>query len=142
MNNLLSHLTKIDFSNATDFSEKDLENRAILIGVVAEIILSKKLHNKNEKLREFIYQNFKIELGDYLYKSRTLLLSRIIRLIESSDKNMLNNYSNSISLFLTNMSNDSNNKSNSEETPQKKSKRKSTLDSIDSWRKVISGENV
>lgn len=141
MNNLLRYLTNIDFSNSIDFSDNDLEERAILIGVVAELILSKKLHNKNEDLKDFINTNFRIELGDYLYKSRTLLLSRIIRLIESSDKEFLRKTTSNISSYLQDLKITAKN-TTYENHPNKKSKRKSTMDSIENWRKVISGENV
>lgn len=142
MNSLLRHLTEIDFSNSADFSEKDLQERAVLIGVVAEIVLSKKLHTKNETLKEFIDSNFAIEYGEYLYKSRTLLLSRLIRLIESSNKETLQSYIDNINAFLTGKNEQENKQTpNQGKNSKGKSKRKSTMDSIDSWRKVISGED-
>ncbi|HEM3480986.1 hypothetical protein ACS6Y5_04710 [Streptococcus suis] len=50
-----------------------------VIGIVSELILSKVIFQKNDEIRKFIKEVFNLELKDYLYKSRTLLVARLTR---------------------------------------------------------------
>jgi hypothetical protein len=137
MKKMFDFLSMIDFSNSDQFSEKELEDRAILIGIVAEIILSKKLFRKNEELKDFISAKFNLDLLEYIYKSRTLLLARVIRLLESAGKEQLQDYIDKVTEFIIDYDKKTKMTFN-ESGVQRKNKKKNTLETIDSWRKVIS----
>ncbi|MBO0478149.1 hypothetical protein JZO72_00785 [Vagococcus fluvialis] len=60
-----------------------------LYGYFSTLILSKKFAYMNNELED-IMDYFGLEFLPYVYKSRTILLSRIIRIIEKKDEQSLN----------------------------------------------------
>lgn len=147
MKKLLNYLTEIKFSDSKGLTPNDFEHRAIFIGIIAEMLLSKRLFPRNEDLKDFIKSAFNLEILDYVYKSRTLLLARIIRRIEKAEKETLTEYVEHTYSYIkkldiyeyTNATTEYQmNESKQEfENIKKKNKKKSTIDTIESWRKVI-----
>ncbi|WP_117017118.1 hypothetical protein [Aeribacillus pallidus] len=61
-------------------------DKALLIGSISQLILQKKIYKRNNDISDLIKEVFETEFLDYVMKSRTLLVSRIIRIIDSSDE--------------------------------------------------------
>jgi hypothetical protein len=138
---ILSYISGIKLSNSNNFSSKELEDRAIFMGVMAELLLSKELFKRNDDLKVFIQEIFGIQPLEYLFKSRTLLLSRIIRIIESAEKDQLKKYIQSVYNYIDiNAVTVGNSEIVTNKITTKKGKN-STIDTIDRWRKVINREN-
>lgn len=66
----------------------ELKNKIIprykIIGITVELILSKELFKKNSDLDFFLNDIFSVQYKEYVMKSRTMIVSRICRLIETS----------------------------------------------------------
>lgn len=140
MKEILNFLTRMKLSNSNLYSERDLEDRALFIGIIAELVLSKELFKKNDDLSEFVEGIFEVEFLEYLFRSRTLLLSRIIRLVETADKRLLHMFISKTFDFIDKESNDRVTEVE-EGYPVKRGKKKSNIETIESWRKVISRDN-
>lgn len=54
-----------------------------MMGIVSELILSKKVFSKNTEISIFLKLVFETEFKEYVMKSRTLILSRAIRVIDN-----------------------------------------------------------
>ena len=80
----------------------ELKNKNIptykIVGIVSELLLSKEIFRANDDIRGFLDEIFSIKFKDYLYKSRTLLVSRTIRVILSIDNQM--SYKSKLYLFI------------------------------------------
>ena len=77
-----SSLSKLNGNTNTDLL------RLELYSIVTDVFLSKEYFNKNRDIVAFIDAiNFKY--ADYLFRSRTLLLARILRDINKADKDEL-----------------------------------------------------
>lgn len=83
-----------------------------LYGVFSSLILSKNYAPQNKDL-ENIMSLFQFAFKDYVFKSRTILLSRVIRIIESKDEQELKKLIITLLNYLEN--NDSKTKSVSKE---------------------------
>lgn len=63
----------------------ELKNKTIykykIIGIVSELLFSKKIFLKNSDINYFLMQVFKIQFKEYVMKSRTLVVSHIIKII-------------------------------------------------------------
>ena len=57
-----------------------------IIGIISELILSNELFSKNTDIENFLKDIFGMELKAYLFKSRTLIVARVTRVIVSMDK--------------------------------------------------------
>lgn len=71
----------------------ELKNKSIpkykLIGIVTELIYSKKIFKKNKDIKIFINDIFSIELKEYILKSRTLIVAKISKEITYSENTYL-----------------------------------------------------
>lgn len=80
----------------------ELKNKNIptykVIGIVAELLLSREIFRANDDIRDFLDEIFSIRFKDYLYKSRTLLVSRTIRVLLSMDNQT--SYKSNLYLFV------------------------------------------
>lgn len=80
----------------------ELKNKNIakykVIGIVAELLLSKKIFNKNVDIEKFLEETFNLYFKIYLYKSRTLLVARVIREIIKLENN--SSYKKRLFLFI------------------------------------------
>ncbi|MBE5061033.1 MAG: hypothetical protein KH045_04745 [Megamonas funiformis] len=80
----------------------ELKNKNIakykVIGIVAELLLSKKIFNKNVDIEKFLEETFNLYFKTYLYKSRTLLVARVIREIIKLENN--SSYKKRLFLFI------------------------------------------
>lgn len=79
----------------------ELKNKTVskykIIGIVSQLLLSRKVFPANLDIAEFLKDVFSLEFKDYLFKSRTLLIARIIRQIDAIEndnvyKNKLYNF--------------------------------------------------
>ena len=59
-----------------------------LYGIYVDLLLSRKIFAHNEDIKPFCEQN-DLKFKDYVYRSRTLLVSRVIRSIEKADMQTL-----------------------------------------------------
>ena len=79
----------------------ELKNKQIykykMIGIVAELLLSKKIFPKNNDIKEFILETFSIEFKDYVMKSRSMIVARISKIISVAEDERL--YSQKLLLF-------------------------------------------
>lgn len=68
----------------------ELKNKVVpnykIIGIVSELLLSKKIFPKNIDIEDFLKDIFGLELKSYLFKSRSLIVSKVIREIKSMKK--------------------------------------------------------
>lgn len=58
-----------------------------IIGIVAEIIFSKEIFNKNGEIKIFLKDVFNLTYKDYIMKSRTMIVSKISKFIITSPNN-------------------------------------------------------
>lgn len=95
-NNLISAksiLSKLDKRN-------DIERiRTTLYAVFISIILSENIFKRNIDIKDFLY-SINLEYKDYVYSSRTLLVGRIIRSIETAKPEELYLYLDSCKVLL------------------------------------------
>lgn len=67
----------------------ELKNKSIykykVMGIVSDILLSKKIFLKNSDINFFLKEVFDIEFKDYIMKSRTLITSHVIKVIYNSE---------------------------------------------------------
>lgn len=112
------------YSNATTDAKINL-----LPTIIGYIVFEKEFYKSNDDLREFTGKYLGLNFKDYVFRSRTLLYSRIVK--ECYFKNdALNNLSTKIDIFLKD-------KSNSHFDHKKKTTSPSQIDIINGWRKVI-----
>ncbi|GAB1793942.1 hypothetical protein [Priestia megaterium] len=83
-----------------------------LIGIVSEIILSEELFKKNIDTKSFTEEVFGKVFNEYVYASRTLIVSRTIRLIEECDNKIYLNYKNNLYKFVSKNIDNSKSKNN------------------------------
>ncbi|WP_419962059.1 hypothetical protein [Psychrobacillus sp. BM2] len=108
---------------------KHLEDKKIILyGIVTEIILSNTLIKKNITFQSFTEDFFGTIFKFYVYKSRTLLLARCLRLVEKYDLDMSNALIDKL-LIVFNIQPPKSNKNNSK-----------NLDVLLAWKKVINNE--
>lgn len=77
-----SNLSKLNGNTNVDLL------RLELYSIVTEVFLSKAYFNRNSEIVAFI-DAINYQYGEYLFKSRTLLLARILRDIKKADKEEL-----------------------------------------------------
>ena len=70
-----------------------------LIGIVSEIILS-ELFDRNIDIKSFLMEVFNKEFNEYVYASRTTIVSRTIRLIEDCEDKVYLEYKNNLYKFI------------------------------------------
>ncbi|MEI2282732.1 hypothetical protein [Paenibacillus polysaccharolyticus] len=58
-----------------------------VIGIVSKLLLSKELFKKNEEIAEFLKTVFQVEFKEYVMSSRTLIVARTVKLIETLEDN-------------------------------------------------------
>ena len=71
-----------------------------IVGVVAELVFSKKIFQKNTEIQEFIKNNFNYEEKDYILKSRFLIVSKLSKIIIMGNEKEKENLRKNISLFV------------------------------------------
>ncbi|WP_430514923.1 hypothetical protein [Lactococcus lactis] len=65
----------------SSLKNKDIP-RFSMMGIVSELILSKEAFHKNSDIEVFLKEIFDIEFRSYVIKSRTIIVSRLIRTID------------------------------------------------------------
>ena len=55
------------------------------VGIVAELLYSRKIFSHNPDIISFLKEVFAIEYRDYVFKSRTLIVAKTCRYIEETD---------------------------------------------------------
>lgn len=99
MNNNIYIKLLESLSKTNDFNYK----RSLLYSTYSSLLLSKEHFKRNSDLQPFVesllelwkskpqFQNLekKLHFGDYVYKSRSIVISRVIRIIEVADKNQI-----------------------------------------------------
>lgn len=63
-----------------------------VMGIVTEIVLSKEEFPKNSDIVPFLEQIFKVQFKEYVMRSRTLIVSRLMRLVDNSDEEAFKSY--------------------------------------------------
>lgn len=72
----------------------------VLLGVSSSIILSKEIFPKNDDLKIFLKETYNLEFRDYVFKSRTLIVARVIRHINKLESNDTEKLRKSLLLFI------------------------------------------
>lgn len=62
-----------------------LVSRYKIIGISSELILELNLFPKNHDLAPFLQDVYGLEFKEYILRSRTLILARVVRHLDSSD---------------------------------------------------------
>lgn len=104
------------------FDKKEDQLKSQLYGYFSSLILSKKYAPANPDL-EIVMKKFGLEFRPYVYKSRTVLLSRVIRIIEKKEKNDLVSILKEIDKYLNDF-NQNIQVSDADDTEEKKTKKK------------------
>lgn len=91
MNNLIFYINTLKQTNIPKYT---------FIGITCELILSKELFKSNSDLIPFLKDTFDIEFLPYVMKSRTTIISRMVRTIYSYDKKQFNEYRKKLIKFL------------------------------------------
>ena len=108
---------------------KNIEDKKIkLFGVVTNIVLSNVLIKRNNDFKEFTLDFFNIIFNDYVYNSRTLILARCLRLIDTYEPNQIDLLIEKL-LIVFNV-----------KPPMSKNTNSNNLEVLISWRKVINNE--
>lgn len=80
----------------------ELKNKNVpkykVIGIVSELLLSKQVFPRNIDIKVFLKDIFELELKEYLFRSRTLLIARVTREIIAIEKENL--YKNMLYKFI------------------------------------------
>lgn len=90
---------KVKIKNYYRGIENDDSLRIELYGLLSEIILSKELFKKNNDINDLL-TTLNLEYKDYVMKSRTNILARIIRDIERLDSDELMPFYKKVGSFL------------------------------------------
>jgi hypothetical protein len=89
--------------------KNELKNKIVskykLIGISSEIILSFDIFPKNPDLEPFVSEVFNAEFRPYVFKSRTLLASRVIRIIHQSTDSEISLQKNKLYKFIEELTN-------------------------------------
>ncbi|UQD53506.1 hypothetical protein C0971_16880 [Bacillus methanolicus] len=101
-----------------------IADKANFIGTISQLILQRKIFKRNSDISYFIEEVFKTEFLDYVMKSRTLLISRLIRIVNSANKKEFSEIIARFNNYIINAKND-------------EDKEKETIDFLDYWGKVI-----
>lgn len=108
---------------------KNIEDKKIkLFGVLTNIMLSNVLIKRNQDFIGFTHDFFNVVFNDYVYKSRTLLLARCLRLIDNYEPDQIDLLIEKL-LIVFNV-----------KPPMSKSSNSNNLEVLISWRKVINNE--
>lgn len=80
----------------------ELKNKSIykykITGIVSELLFSKKIFPKNNDIKLFLKEVFELEFKEYVMKSRTLIVSHLIKLIYISEEE--NDYKKNLLKFI------------------------------------------
>lgn len=71
-----------------------------IIGIIVELIFSKKIFKKNAEIQEFLENIFNYEAKDYILKSRSLIISKISKIIVTNDEKEKENLRKKIASFV------------------------------------------
>lgn len=106
------------------------QRKIIIPGIIAEIIFNKDIYKSNADLREFtnIFDN---HYADYLFNSRPLLYSRLIKEFKSLEEESIDSYYKQLLKFINALDDGKN--------YQKKDvkQKNNNTDNIKSWSKLI-----
>lgn len=123
--NLKNKIRKLE--NISDENLKRME----LYSIVSTLILSKNIFKFNKDINNFL-KILNINFKNYVLKSRTLILARVLRKIEKADMQKLNFYSSSIKDFYNKEINNINSNNKEEKVaPTKNSRKKSEHNYMD-----------
>ena len=64
----------------------------LILGIVSEIILSKEIFKKNKDISLFLKNIFELEFKEYVMKSRTMIMSKTLKKIYSSNEQEIQKY--------------------------------------------------
>lgn len=80
----------------------ELKNKNIpkykIIGIITELIYSKRVFKKNKDIEIFVKEVFNIELKDYIVRSRSMIVSKVVKFIVDSERDT--NYKNKLVEFI------------------------------------------
>lgn len=121
------------------------ENKNDIYSVVIPLILSKKVFKKSAELKSFMETVLDFKFNDYVYKSRSILIGRVVRLVNElsvEDSVVLNEKVTKFLLDIIDINNESN--KNSEEVINgnngkrvAKTKKKKATSFFSDWNKYI-----
>lgn len=83
-NQVISKINKIQNLNDIEYVKGEMYS------IFSILILSKKQFSKNTEIKEFL-DKFNINFKEYVYVSRTMVLSRTLRKIERADEELIKN---------------------------------------------------
>ncbi|QRZ33086.1 hypothetical protein [Lactococcus cremoris] len=120
-------ISKIDYEL---YQESDDKLKSQLYGYFTTLILSKVYAPMNSDLED-IMKKFNIKFLPYVYKSRTILLSRVIRIIEKKSNQDLSTMLDSLKEYLDSADiKEDSLKKDTKKTDKKKRKKKNIFDDI------------
>lgn len=102
-------------------------DKAELVGLVSLLIYSKDIFNSNKDIGPFIELLFGYNYPDYIMKSRTLIVAKSSRHMNSMDSDSLSNIHKKISIYL--------NVKTSTNEQNKSTNNKKSYDKLNTWLK-------
>lgn len=105
-------------------------NSTLFVGVTAKILLSKQIFKKNIDLSIFIQEIFDISFLNYVIRSRTLILARVIKHINQLNDKETTKLAIKMHNYLIKQGISDTNK---EKEKKVKNKKNNTLDFMDKW---------
>lgn len=77
------------------------QKRVALFSAYTYILLSKEVYEKNSEIKELIIK-LNLDFKDYIFRSRTMIVARFIRILESASENEIDIYLDTIMNILFN----------------------------------------
>lgn len=71
-----------------------------LIGITAELLLSREIFPKNSQIEDFLNDVFRVKYKTYVMKSRTLMVARCCKVISTCEEKEYNIYKRGILKFV------------------------------------------
>ncbi|WP_052098196.1 hypothetical protein [Paenibacillus stellifer] len=97
-----------------------------LFSILTSLLLSKNVFKNNSEIVSFL-SSLNIEFKEYVFKSRTLILARVLRTVENLDESMLEMYMNILENMLIRKTEDT------EEVQNKETKQRNEKNSTNNY---------
>ena len=80
----------------------ELKNKTIpkykIVGIISELLLSKEIFRNNNEIEEFLDKILDIHFKTYVFRSRTLIIARVIRILLTAENS--STYKNDLYTFV------------------------------------------
>jgi hypothetical protein len=141
MNEILDNYLKSIKERYPDLKAEVIKNKISFMGAVSQVVLSKQFFKNNSDITPFLKEVFDIEFLEYVMKSRTLILSRLLRVIDSYEEKKLNEVIKKYKTYINHLSTSTNPEKTKVVQNNTYKKSDDFGDTLSRWRKVIKRNN-